>query len=679
MKMARFRFLVLVCLLLTFGHLAEARASQIVIALQTPSELLPSRVCVLASRVSDRLAKKKDVDWNQFATDPIIGTARSVSDGLTPPCVSNQNACERCDIPSYKTGTFVCIAVAAPAPAPPAVAPLPAAPPAATPPVAAPPVPAATSQHARLPSMRDLFLKVDGVLLSDLTVRGADLVLDVDVPEGSRALVEGLGGAYYPVLAHAVSVGETLAVPLRNRCVRMPLEYVVGSGDSGSSLSCNSGATKAAFDDFQENAALATLLVPEAGAVTTVELHRGSTTYEGQFSDPSAGAVKLEATTFRFTWQKSCFVLGRRKAPSIVGASECPAATLVGPGKACDLVSGAALTKKDECTYTCSTERALEFPTPVRLELEPPTRNPAPNDAPDVGKASSGGRRQDSIAWQDSISTPGAVLRSFTAKEDRAFYLSWPPEPWTERGQEIDAVEITTPDGNVHRLTHDADRVVVGGLQCSAALSYHYAGRVPHRVVSAEVSGDRFDLPPAEHAQQVIVLGVRAHGGVLHDLEADSSVSYAPKADLELFALIDARYVISLSGEFTSHPSVSQFADESERWSSSTQVRTRLLGGYVFRFWSSDVYLAPEIGGGLATRALAADWSKSKPSFIAEARVRLGFDISNSVAVEFPMLTYAFYETFISERQNLAGPLPSVSRYTGSLSIALGLQWTNAL
>jgi len=660
---------------------AEARSSQVVLSLQAPAERLPNRICLQVSWIStelrDKLKPTRFASFNAFAAKAAMSDV-ALLDSLEPPCARAQNACDECQAAPQATGSVLCMVLDALT--------NPVAAPAASK-SAAPAASKSAAPSAVLPTMRDLFLKMDGVVLNALSMQGADLVMKVDVPDGSRALVSGLGGAYYSVPAHAVAPGETLAMPLRNRCLDVSLDYT--SGEEGTAatdttLTCSSGGTVAPMPKPTEESRRATVLVPESGAITKVVLHRGSTTYEGQLSDAATDHLKLAVTHFAFTWKKSCFVTGRRKqredspkkgarkrsAPKDDSPkNECPTTpTLAAVGLPCGLVTESS----SSCSYSCTSPRPLEFPMPVHFNLEPPDRQSSFRRTDDREK-------QDYISWDDVINRPDEKLTSFAAKEERAFYLSWPDEHWRETGREVDAIEITTPDGHLHRLQHHADRIAVAELQCSTALSYRYLGRVPYRLLAGEVSGDRFDVPEAAATRQSIVLGIRGHGGVLNYLgKVDSSVAWAPVGDLELFALLYSRWVLTISGAFTTHPSVLTFDDESARWSSSAQVRTLVFLGHNWRpFSSRDIYLAPELGGGVATHALAADWSKTHPSPIVAARVRVGFDITYAVAVEFPLALA--YETYVRSAQDVAGPHATESEPTVSWSAAVGLQWTNPL
>jgi hypothetical protein len=641
------RWLAVVVALLLSTSAARAGSGEIVVSLNAGGELLPDRVCVHAAKIGSDLGKSR-----AHGLDAVDSKPRLV-ERFAPECAQGRDVCNLCpERDPSATGGVVCVR--------------------------------RTETPAGQTASRDLQLQLDNAAIHGLRIEGSDLVIDLERGDGAQPRVKALGGAYYPGLALAVETHGTVELALRSRCVERRLIYSTDPGatnESPTELSVAAGGDRALTETRRpklaelERNGIATLLAPEPGHISLVTLRRGRSVYQGRFTYPSNEPVELLATEFQFSWRKNCFVLGRRQPHAISATTECPAATLVKTGVSCDVVNG-----DHSCEYTCRLERALPFPTPVRFNLQAPAHRRVTLD----GKAQT---PSDLIVWEDEVRFPGDQRMSFTPSAERRVYLNWGNDDWKRPGREVEGIDLSLPDGSVHRLSQDADSLNVPGLHCPATFNYRYAARQPGSTKTIAAKGDRLDIPTAEQSQQSVVLGLHAHGGTVYHHGTQSASSFSPMMDIEITALIsrwmtpaflepyDGRAEISLSGTFTQHPSVLEFGSEPEQWTMSPQVKTLLFVGYRLHL-NRLIYLTPAFGAGHVTRALANDWSKSRPDFVMAGRVRWGYDMSDAVAIELP-ITLGFHEEYARNHQDAVGPRTAAAQSGLSLSAALGLQWAD--
>jgi hypothetical protein len=632
------RGLLLLLCLLAWSPAAKARAAELVVSLALSSDLLPTRVCVRATKLGSELSSHavKGIELVD------AGKARFVETS-NPSCAKGGDVCNQCSNPTSASGGVVCWLAERESPTSP---------------------------------KRDLQLQLDGAGVASLEVAGTDILIQAEVADGQPPRIKSLGGAYFPSFARAFSASGTLSLPLRNRCVDRFLSYStdpLGEGEQDEA-EVTTGLQKTPVAYVRKTPA--TLAVPEEGTVNGVELKRGSTIYSGMFSYPSNGPVELLATQFSFTWRKSAFVIGRREVDkewqalraavpkndteeterwlAAATALECPRVWLVRPGREC---SSQKPSSRNECRYLCKDLPPIAFPTRLRFELKPPRT----------------ALTTEVLKWEEDLRFPNASFTSLPPGAERRIYLIWPQEK-SEPGRELDGLELTAPDGKTHHIDDKTTGLLVNSLQSPATFSYRYKGRGPFRTGTLRAHGDLLLVPASSASRQPVVLGALLHAGTLYRQGLDAR-QWSPTVDADLVALIKTRWELTLAGTFTYQPSELRVEGAPARWSSSPQVRLLVGAGWRKRVWEG-CYFALGIGAGVATRAFESDWSRSKPWFASSVRARFGYEVSRALAFE-PYVAVWWPERYVVRPQDAAGPRDPELRTTFSISVGAGLQWAD--
>lgn len=622
---------------------AYPRSGELVISIDLTTSLFPSIICI----------KPTTVDPNRFET---VEKLEDLKPGVTariqhwePACLNTKRACDRCRPPLMQTGAMVCWR----------------APPEEEEDRSASPTPELGPHDTRA-----LHLQLDNVHLQSLRVAGADVVMNV-LLDDAPPRVSVLGGGYHWDRARVVPSTSTLALAPRPRCLTKSLSFSSEpqSPPGATSQLTSSTAGRSLTQDYDIGQPVL-VMVPQDGASTSLTLKVGTTTYEGTFSDPSAASIELSVKEFQFTWRKSDLIVRRRDAaeprpdscsiPAPNPDTECPRATLVATGESCALIPKES--DLSQCVYGCKLRHARNLPTPLRLELPPPESS----------------SERDLIVWEDELRFPNAQLRSVPPADQRRVYLVWSCAAHELiRGSETEGLQLTGPDGKTHSLSAQVSSLPITGLRSPAMFRYRYVGRSPFRSGTVAAHGDLLVIPHPRHTRQDVVLGVQVHAGYLLRPFFDNRRGN-PIADLTLVGLVFPNWEITLSGSLTEHPAVLKVEGEPDHWTSSPQFRLTLGIGYRLRF-ARDWYVAIGAGPGITTRAFESDWAKSRLTYVNMLRARLAYEVDRSLSGDIALTAWV-PERYLVNRQDSAGPLePRMERTLLSLSLALGMQWSDAL
>jgi hypothetical protein len=592
---------------------AGAYSRELVVNLDAATEVLPDRVCIAAERVAD------DMGWHK-APMQCDGASSNPFHSCKPPHAEFFTVCSS---PSASAGgreLYIQL------------------------------------EHARVE-------RLEGFESGAKTLR-----LSLDLAEGARLTpsLEVLGGSYHHGAIESAHRAQVVTFSLLPRFVKRPIRYPNTSGPSCSNEIIFSNGHMMPAPSYGE----VLLLIGERGRENSLVVDRCGTRYSAKYAYPPPDFIPLGATTFEVHWRKSCFAVGG----SLQG---CPDLALVRYGKQCKCTGAtcASAPAGQVCRYTCEVDQPAEFPTPVRITAIP---NTGQSNAP---------RSVDSLVWEEDVRYPGDELNGFVDAESRRVFLRWSkdngtspapaaqaPTDWTTSGEELDAVEITAPDGRTHRISSDALAVAVPGVQCGDRFSYRYLGRWPHDVQSNPIVGDTLQLDDPAEARQDIVLGLRAHGGALYYAGLDARAAWSPFFDVELAALVFGGWDLAVSGIFSEHPSSSQFADQEEAWEFSALAR--VLAGGARTFYFTRGYASAGIALGIAFPALASSWNEAEEYPIAALRIRAAYEITRSIAAELG-LWGLFPEQYLVSRQDAYGPVSVESKLTAVIGMSGGLQWSD--
>src|SRR5262249_8172159 len=145
--------------------------------------------------------------------------------------------------------------------------------------------------------------------------------------------------------------------------------------------------------------------------------------------------------------------------------------------------------------------------------------------------------------------------------------------------QEIEALLLTGPDGETHRISRRTPSLPVLGLRSPATFAYRYVGRSPFSGATLSAYGDLLVVPEPSKTRQNVVVGFQAHAGYLWRPWFDTRGG-SPTVDVGLVGLLRARWEISVAAALTEHPSVLRVDGEPDHWTSSPQVRLTAGVGY---------------------------------------------------------------------------------------------------
>jgi hypothetical protein len=598
---------------------ARAQPGELLVEFDVPHEFAPRTVCVHVNKLSQELAAARA---NSLKSRTQSEEFPAAADPCTAPVTEPGTTCNECKTPPRDS------------------------------------FPVCVNDLAR-GSGRAVQLLLEHVGLRGLKLEGKNLRLAVDYPESSIVTprVEVLGANYHAGDVDSVRSGQDLQLTLRPRCINRRLR-LPPTADAAESVRIVSNKKEVVHhaDDQPE------LRVTETGLYNEVEVTRGKTVYVASFSYPPPPEIQLAPRDFEVRWKRHCLISEGAQAKS------CPVASLVSHGHQCSPVGCS-----DACCYRCTPGRAVEFPTLVRFTLAPRNSGTARSD--------NGDATLDPMVWEEPIRFPGDEVGGFVAAEGRRVFLDWgevnaEARDWNELGSEVTELEITGPDGRTQQVKRGTASVAAPGLQCHDRFTYRYRGRWFDPPRQRGLSGDTLHLEPTEKRQRELILGVHAHAGGIGYLSVHEDFVASPLFDLSLVGLIYGGVEISVSGLFSFHPSVSEFEGASDR---DMSAFVRVVGGVGYRAYLNDRFLIiPGIGIGGGVPALASDWSEARPSFVATANARVGYEISRATALEGALWLF-WPEQYMESAQDAAGPAYVKSRSTFAVGLGAGLQWADLL
>jgi hypothetical protein len=239
-------------------------------------------------------------------------------------------------------------------------------------------------------------------------------------------------------------------------------------------------------------------------------------------SDP----IRLNPTQFWFNWEHHCL------APP----GKCPIVYWPSSDVRCDQEGKGP--NANQCRYMCT--GPAEFPAKgVRLGFTSTAGTPP--------------------TWTEEISYPGITVRGYLAPEERRVVLNWdwPTSPRLARlkpeqrerrkgelrdvratlpGDELEYLELKTPEGRVHRVHFRTTQIRVPELDCGDYLSYRYVGARSFEEEDAEVlpsTGILLKDPDSLH-KTLVNIGFTGGAGVRYSPRLHK-YSLGPQAEAALF------------------------------------------------------------------------------------------------------------------------------------------------
>lgn len=622
MRASRLLLGVLVLLtLLAATSAARARSREVVVAFDVASDVVPQRVCIHVEKLGGEIEQEYRRRTRPDAVAP-SGLHQLTFESGAPSCNVQSGACDQCEAPPARF-YGICQSLADPG-----------------------------AGHPR-----ELHLKLEHAGIERFVFEGKTARLKIDQSESTTFTprVEILGGRYHAGEVASVGDSAVLTLPLVPRCVERRLRFPAAPESNCAAAKLTTNGVAAGAVDV---GVPALLHVNENGRNNTVSLERCGTTYVGAFDYPAVDGVELAPSSFPLSWSKSCFV------PKAGPARKCPSVTLSRYGHTCkpkpECESG--------CCYQCNPSRPVEFPTPVQLEVDVPL----PQRADETTAAAF-----DAVVWQEDARFPGDTLTGYVASEERRVFLHWGDDQgdWAAKGDEIDSLELTGPDGRTQHVGIDTTSVAVPGVQCGDRFTYRYQGRWPDKLHADTLDGDTLVLEAPASKRQDVIMGLRVHGGALGYTGVDANAAWSPFFDVEFAALIHGGWEVALSGIFSPHPSSSTFAGEAKNWEFSALAR--VLVGVNYTFYPHErVYASVGAAGGIAFPALASSWKDATEYPLFALRARGAYEITRATALElggWVLLPEQYVETV----QDAAGPRSVESRLSLAAGISGGLQWSD--